>query len=482
MARRFDLVRRFPAFFAALVVAAWAVPVRGDGGADVDDFYNVVAPAGADPWVIRHGDGRYYATITTGWNVTLCRSETLSGLGGAERKVIWTPPRDGPASKNLWAPEIHRIGSRWYVYYAADDGDNAHHRMYVLENDSEDPFEGTFAFKGKIADPVEDRWAIDGTVLQLGERLYFVWSGWEGDVDVRQDIYIAPMRNPWTLDGPRAAISRPTLPWEVRGGPPGVNEGPQVLVRDDRVFIVYSASGSWTDHYCLGLLRASADDDLLSPASWTKHPRPVFVGGNGVFGPGHCSFVASPDGSEDWIVYHSARYQGSGWTRLLRAQRFGWSEDGLPDFGRPAPPDRPIPLPSGEPRRRRFEAEDARREGDAHAVVRDGASAGSAVGGMDAAGSALTFEVTAEDAGTYLAVIRYGGEPPKRERVAHRLDVNGGPAGELRYEHSGRGGWSNAFVRLELAAGMNRVRFAGGGHPVELDCLDLIRERPAKAE
>jgi GH43 family beta-xylosidase len=62
---------------------------------------------------------------------------------------------------------------------------------------------------------------------------------------------------------------------------------------------------------------------------------------------GHCCFTQSPDGTEDWIVYHSKTRRWDGWhDRVVRAQPFGWRADGLPDFGRPI--YGPMPLPSGE--------------------------------------------------------------------------------------------------------------------------------------
>jgi GH43 family beta-xylosidase len=54
-----------------------------------------------------------------------------------------------------------------------------------------------------------------------------------------------------------------------------------------------------------------------------------------VFGVGHCSFTTSPDGRQDYIVYHSKTSRRDGWDRVVRVQRFAWTEDGMPDFGRP---------------------------------------------------------------------------------------------------------------------------------------------------
>jgi len=463
---------------AILLAALGAALAASDAEAqEVRDFYNIVAPDGADPWVYRHDDGWYYVTYTTGRDVVLRRSRTISGLGGAESKVVWRPMPGLPFSRELWAPEVHFLRGKWYVYVAADDGDNANHRMYALENPSADPFEGEFFLKGKVADPASDRWAIDGSVLRLGEgdaeRLYFVWSGWEGDRNVDQRIYIAPMSDPTTISGPRVELSRPTFAWEKAAGPPTINEGPQPLVRDGRMFLVYSAAGSWSDSYCLGMLSAKADADPLKPSSWTKSPEPVFAGADGVVAPGHNSFTKSPDGSEDWIVYHAAKRAGSGWSRSVRAQPFRWGGDGLPAFGTPKAADRPIPVPAGEPPRLRLEAEKAKLEGGAKAEPDEACSGGARVVGLEGVEARAEFEAKVDEPGVYVVAVRYrrgeaGGPPPTQ-----RLLVGGRPAGTIRYPDSGSG-WSVAFGRVGLAIGPNRVSLAPGERSVEVDCVDLI--------
>jgi GH43 family beta-xylosidase len=468
-------VSRFVSVLVALVIVPR--PVLSE---DATNFFNVVASRGADPWLWRH-DGQYYAAVTTGGNITLTRSRFLSTLGAGERKVVWTPPPGTPVARDLWAPELHRLGEAWYLYVAADDGDNANHRMYVLENKADDPLEGTFVFKGQVVDPKNDRWAIDGTVLKVGEALFFVWSGWEGASNVRQNLYIAPMSNPWTLSGPRVEISRPTQPWETQGAPPAVNEGPQVLIRGRLVIVVYSASGSWTDSYCLGMLTADIESDLLSPASWKKHDRPVFAGARGVYGPGHCTFVKSPDGREDWIVYHAARYQGAGWTRHIRAQPFAWDADGLPRFGVPAAPDRPIPLPGGEPARRRYEAEAAELAGAARVIRQPGASRGARVRLSDRDDSTLTFMAEAKQAGVHVLSIRYVNASGRRAPANQTLTVNDDRPRQVQYDLTGPADWSNAFVSVTLKAGSNRVRLAGKERVAEIDCVDIVPCEPRGA-
>jgi GH43 family beta-xylosidase len=310
-------------------------------------FQNPILDAASDPWVIRHTDGFYYYCGSAREQIYLLRSKTLTGLGSGDRKVVRPRQPPGPDGRQIWAPELHRLDGAWYIYFAASDGDNRNHRMYVLENRAADPFEGSFVEKGRIIEPGGDRWAIDGTVLEHGAKRYFVWSSALGEKLDPQVLRIAAMTSPWTLASPTVEISRPTHHWERRGDP-DVNEGPQALTRGDRTFLVYSASGSWTDDYCLGLLSLKDRGDPLDPAAWIKHPTPVFQSANGVYGPGHASFTQSPDGAEDWIVYHAARAQGSGWDRDVRTQRFGWTQEGRPEFGAPVSIERPLQKPSGE--------------------------------------------------------------------------------------------------------------------------------------
>jgi GH43 family beta-xylosidase len=323
--------------------------------AQVDTFSNPLLPAGADPWSI-YQDGYYYYTHTVGNRLVIWKTKNLADLKVAPSKTIWTPPAGTMYSKQIWAPEIHFINKKWYVYFAADDGKNENHRMYVLENASRDPMEGEWVFKGKVSDP-SDKWAIDGSVFEYKNQMYMIWSGWESDQNGEQDIYIAKLKNPWTIEGKRSRIGSPIYDWEQHGDLKdannprhvNVNEGPQMLQNKDKVFIIFSASGCWTEYYSLGMLELKGKN-LLDSASWLKHKKPLFVASekNGVFAPGHNSFFKSPDKKENWILYHanSAPGQGCGGFRSPRAQKFSFKEDGTPYFGEPVKTGVVMPAPS----------------------------------------------------------------------------------------------------------------------------------------
>lgn len=331
---------------AALILLTVGLCHSPGRSAAVETFTNPIIGDGADPWVTFQA-GYYYLTYTTGSGVVVHRATRLAGANGlGQAPVVAAFYPAAPYNQNVWAPELHFIRGKAYVYYAADDGNNANHRMFAAVSD----ITGTtltFTAKGKVYDPTTDRWAIDGTVLEATDgSLYFIWSGWPGALDGLQNLYIAPMSDPVTISGPRVLLATPNQSWES-----WIEEGPEVLQRDGRVFIVYAANLSWTDNECLGLL-VSTNGNFLDPASWTKSAGPVFstfVGTNGaVYGPGHCGLSKSLDGSQDWIFYHAAKYSGAGWSRNIRMQSFSWTAAGYPNFGHPIPAGVPLTIPSGD--------------------------------------------------------------------------------------------------------------------------------------
>lgn len=313
-----------------------------------ETFRNPITESGADPFVVRFEDGYYYVYSADG-GVFVSRADNIHHLR-QDGKCIFRPEEGKPYSRELWAPEIHFIDGDWYCYVAADDGVNANHHMYVLKSTDGRP-DGVYAMVGMLDDG-SGYWAIDGTVMPCGGKLYFVWSGWESRENTHQNLYIAPMKSPTELAGTRVLLSRPEYDWEKRGsGPtksgkclPTVNEGPQILEKDGTVHVIYSAAGSWCRHYCLGMLTLRGGDPL-NPADWVKCKEPVFVESEGTHGPGHCSFVKAKDGKTDFIIYHARRDAKGGWVgRGMRAQPFTWDGD-VPVFGAAATPDDDIEIP-----------------------------------------------------------------------------------------------------------------------------------------
>lgn len=314
-------------------------------------FYNPLASSGPDPWVYKK-DGKFYFMATNAVNITLIKTSAISELSKGTSRVVWTPPSTGANSRNIWAPELHYLQGKWYLYYTAGTSAGlATQRCFVLENSSGDPTEGTWTDKGQIGDLTANFFAIDGSVVEYKNKMYFLWSGQISASDATQRIYIAEMENPWTLKSGRVQLSQPQYDWEKKGSQ--VNEGPEGLINPaGNLFVVYSGSNCATDDYGLGMLRLKDNGDPLNPADWTKSPAPVFSKSiaNNVYGPGHNGFFKSMDDKEYWIVYHANAQSGlgCGGTRSPRIQKFTWNSDGSPNFGEPVNVSQKLTKPSGE--------------------------------------------------------------------------------------------------------------------------------------
>ena len=324
------------------------------GDSERETFENPLGP-GQDPSIV-HRDGLYYLVqfeFVGGPALTMRRSQSLKTLLEAERTVVWRGGRDGTPCCELWAPDIKYINGQWYIYFAADDGDNVNHRMYVIESDEP---RGPYTFRGQVETP-NQAWAIDGVAHENSDgELYFLWSGWPGDHNGQQNIYIAHMSDPWTIDSARTPLSAPVYDWESKNNASpnvNVNEGPAVVTHKNKIYVTYSASGCWTPDYSIGLLAANRNADLLDPKSWSKSTEPVFTSNEAasVYGPGHNQFFTSPDGAEEWLVYHATNNpNGSCSDRVIRAQKVTWPPGNRPpEFGEPVSSDEPVVLPSGDP-------------------------------------------------------------------------------------------------------------------------------------
>lgn len=307
-------------------------------------FTNPIFPNSADPW-LEYFDGNYYLTTTT-WTSQLVmrKSPTLGGLATATPINVWSESDLGRCC-NFWAFEFHRLntpnGYRWYLMYTSGIAENLDRQhLSVIESQGDDPL-GPYTYKGS---PMPDIWNIDGNYLEHNGQLYLLWSQWVGD---EQTIWISKMSNPWTVEGERVLIVRPQYEWEFSGRK--VNEGPEILKRNGKTFMVYSASYCNTPDYKLGLIELVGDDPLKVD-SWHKFDKPVFSKGNGVYGPGHNGFFKSPDGTEDWLIYHgnASELEGCSSTRSVRAQKFTWNDDDTPNFGEPVAAGTPVASPAGE--------------------------------------------------------------------------------------------------------------------------------------
>lgn len=282
-------------------------------------YSDVLVEQRADPWTFLGDDGYYYFTGSypvcgtaeeekgIGYDrIALRRSRTLQGLKDAEEVTIWHADDYADTYRYIWAPEIHQINGKWYVFYTASISSvNAYdirphvlecvggnpmrkdnwkiHRMQAVEGD-------TFAVQ---------QFSLDMTHFESAGTHYVVWAANPGDFS---NLYIATIdpEKPWQLTSECTKVTKPDFAWENP-----INEGPAVIKNNGNVYLCYSAAA--VDYsYCVGMLSAKEGDNLLDANVWTKHPVPLLSTDdlNNQCGPGHNSFTVDENGNPV-IVYHA---------------------------------------------------------------------------------------------------------------------------------------------------------------------------------
>lgn len=312
----------------------------------------------ADPYVTKGPDGYYYFTASypmksdcdpEGYDrVILRRSKTLAGLAEAEEITIWKVTGETVSHRFIWAPELHCIGGKWYVFYAGSEDANNRWAFdcHVLMCDSADPYTGNWMEKGKFQKLPEDSFSFTGfsldmTYFEAAGKSYVIWAQ-HNEVKV-SCLYLGEVKKeePWKLSSMPMLLTKPEYDWEkVRYA---VNEGPAVLFHDGKIFVCFSASGTGPE-YCVGALEAELGSDLLCAESWKKYEKPLLTSEDltDEYGPGHNSFTKDENGN-DVFVYHARSkecflgtcgYAGNDPLydpcRHARLHMVKWDENGLP--------------------------------------------------------------------------------------------------------------------------------------------------------
>ncbi|MBN2165001.1 MAG: glycoside hydrolase family 43 protein [Marinilabiliaceae bacterium] len=303
------------------------------------EFSNPIAYQRADPWVHKADDGTYYliATAPEYDRIEIKKSKTINGLKQTEPVVVWRKHKTGVMGHHIWAPELHKIDGKWYIYFAAGEAEKVWNiRMWVLSNTSEDPTQGEWKEEGQIKTKKES-FSLDATTFENKGERYLIWAQNVWSTNHGTGLVMSKMKNPTTLEGPELLLTEPEYDWEKVGY--NVNEGPAVIKHKGKIFVTYSASA--TDfNYCIGLLWADENSNLMDKESWHKSDKPVFFTNEELkrFGPGHNSFTKSENGKMDIMIYHARDYKEIKGNPLrdpnrhTRAKVIYWTKDGFPDF------------------------------------------------------------------------------------------------------------------------------------------------------
>lgn len=309
-----------------------------------------------DPCIVYSNEHKcYFATYTVGREgkgyIVMHKSEKLGDLFRCDdSKVVYSENENDKTYGPFWAPEMHFIDGKWYIYTSTKNAKDIWQKhILCLKAKSDNPFDG-FELAGHINPQL---YAIDPTIYQdhKNNKLYISYS--IAEKCGKQCVAIQELKSPTETTGEYGVVSMPEYDWEMVAPYEGnwtINEGSYFIEKDDRLFIIYSANGCWCDDYCLGILEF-VGNNMLSADSWKKSKRPFMIKGNGNYGPGHATFFYSPDKTELWVCHHclaASNPTNSPMDRYCHVQKVEFDEMGFPNMHIPIMADTVYNPPSGE--------------------------------------------------------------------------------------------------------------------------------------
>lgn len=269
-----------------------------------------------DPGVLRDGDA-YYLVCTSGNAASafpIWRSRDLSRWTSVGH-VFPSGRRPSWAASDFWAPEIHRVGSRYVAYFTAR---RAGGQLCVGAASASSPL-GPFTDLGRPLLYDASMGLIDATVYEHSDgALYIYWKEDGNAVGRATPIHGQRL----AADGLSVTGSAPSLISNDLAWEGNLVEGPWVVSHGGSVYLFYSANAYYDGRYAVGVARSSSP---LGP--FTKRGAPILASGVGFVGPGHGSVIEGPSG-DDVLVYHAWRagfVNGRGDGREVLVDRVAWS-------------------------------------------------------------------------------------------------------------------------------------------------------------
>ena len=280
-------MRVSPFLLTALLVGGLYLPSRAQKATLGADTLHALPPAlpgpNADPHIAAYGD-TYYLYPTTdgieGWGAKSFSAWSSKDLKTWKNEgVILDLPRDLTwANRNAWAPAMATKNGKYYFYYTAAQS------VGVAVGDSP-----TGPFKDPLGKPLvaKDAYrgqAIDPMVLVDDDGSAYLYWG-------QGQCHVVKLNADLTSYDPATVI-------EFK--PEGYNEGPFVLKRRGKYYLMWSEYDTRDPRYSVAYATSNSP---LGP--WVKASGPPVLHGRGpVKGAGHHSVVQVP-GTDQWfIAYH----------------------------------------------------------------------------------------------------------------------------------------------------------------------------------
>ncbi len=326
-------------------------------------YYNEMYKSGpflGDPFLL-YEDGVFYLYGTT--RLYVKPGSTIEGfevytstdlVNWEDAGQCFSPKRTDWCTSRLWAPEVYKIGDKYYMYYTAATGSSGVLHGSVAVSDSPvGPFSNAVAEGIDGKKPVfnfgNDFPTIDGTLFTDDDgRMYYYFvrdqiadnaSSGGSNKSVRSTLWGVELENPYTIKEGSSPVKltevgrstltekgKATQPWETQQGL--WNEGPFVIKHNGTYYLTYSANYFGSKYYAVGY--ATSDSPLGSYKKGSDLP--IMGIGNeeeaaaAYFdGTGHAMFLYI--GEELYIVYHSLLPQMNNF-RHFTIDTVGFRKDG----------------------------------------------------------------------------------------------------------------------------------------------------------
>lgn len=256
-----------------------------------------------------------------------------AGLSGFRQVGTVFPAGQVPswAKQSFWAPELHRVGGAWAVYYTARDANGRLNIGAAFAKHVNGPYTDlgrplVHDTRTGVIDPTHFRDPQSG-------KHYLVWKLDGNDVKQPTPIYIQEMApDGRALVGKPRELIRNDQAWE------GINvEAPSMVHHDGYYYLFYAGNMYDTDKYAVGVARSRSP---LGP--FEKAAAPILQSSAAWVGPGHGGPVTVR--GQEYFVYHAWPKGKVGDQRMVLADELTW-KDGWPLIGKGTPSGAPPPPP-----------------------------------------------------------------------------------------------------------------------------------------
>lgn len=244
----------------------------------------------ADPFVLCD-EGRYYAYGTgSDDGIVVLVSDDLKRWYWPQNRAgfLALDRADSYGDRWFWAPEVYRVGDRYYMFYSADE--------HICVATAASPLG---PFRQQERRPMRDEPGIDNTLfIDQDGTPYLFWVRF----DRGNEVWSARLEEDLQriVPGSERFCIRTSQEWERVM--PSVNEGPFVVRHDGRYYLTYSANSYESQAYGVGYATASSIG-----GEWTKaEENPILCMPEGIVGVGHHAFFRDRRGRMR-VVFHSHR-------------------------------------------------------------------------------------------------------------------------------------------------------------------------------